>query len=120
MNSHTTDTYKFIDAQNSHASQIGYVLYNYNFYETIVPYSIQVLDDQCYKNVMMLPEEYDQDKYFEFIESYGTHYIVSSTWGLKYKFMSNFKECMTQTHSEQYVYTQVETDGWIHSSKHTT
>lgn len=120
MNSHTTDTYNFIDAQYAHSSNVGYVLWTQAVYEVIVPLAAQVLDDMCYKVLMALPEEYDADLYLEFIKSYGTHFIERSVWGLKYKFVSNFKECLINVKSESYVYTQVETDGWLHSSKHTS
>jgi len=120
MCSHTTDTYQSITSQYQQTSQVGYVIYYYAFYAIIVPYSEQVLDIECYHNIMKLPETYDQEMYFQFIATYGTHFITESKWGLKYKFMSSFKSCMLYTHSESYVYDQVETDGWFHSSEHTT
>jgi len=120
MCSHTTDTYQSMTSQYQQTSQVGYVLYYYSFYAVIVPYNEQVLDIECYSNIMALPEIYDQDAYFQFIQSYGTHFITQSKWGLKYKFLSSFKECMIYTHSESYVYNQVETDGFLHSSEHTT
>lgn len=120
MSSHTIDTYKFIEAENTKSSQLGYVLYNYNIYEVIVPYDAQELDEQAARSIALLPEEYDKDQYILFISSYGTHFITSSKWGIKYKFISSYKQCILYTHSESYVYEQVETDGWIHSSEHTT
>ena len=120
MSSHTVDTYQSITSQYQQSSQIGYVIYYYGFYSVLTPYNEQTLDPDTYKVIMKLPEEYDQTAYFEFIGSYGTHFITSSKWGIKYKFMSSFKECMVNTESESYVYTQVQTDGWIHSSEHTT
>lgn len=120
MSSHTVDTYQSITSQYEQASQVGYVIYYYGFYAVLVPYNEQVLDPDTYAIIMDLPTEYDQDIYFEFISSYGTHYITDSKWGLKYKFFSSFKQCMINTYSESYVYNQVQTDSWIHSSEHTT
>lgn len=120
MCSHTIDTYQSITSQYQQTSQVGYVIYYYAFYEVIVPYNEQVLDSACYNNIMNLPEDYNQDMYFQFIESFGTHFITQSKWGLKYKFLSSFKECLITTTSESYTYNQVQTDGWIHSSEHTT
>jgi hypothetical protein len=120
MSSNTEESYRFITAQYSQNSQLGYTLYNSNIYQVIIPYDQQILDDQTYEAIMMLPYEYNQNLYFQFIGSYGTHYQIESKFGMKYKFISSFKECTIYTRSESYVYTQVETDGWIHSDSHTT
>lgn len=120
MSSHTVDTYQSITSQYQQASQVGYVYYYYAFYAVMTPYNEQILDPDTYNIIMQLPEEYNEDMYFQFIQSYGTHYITESKWGLKYKFLSSFKSCMINTKSDSYVYDQVTTDGWIHSSEHTT
>lgn len=120
MSSHTTETYQSITSEYQQSSQIGYVLYYYAFYYVVIPASEQVLGEDAYTNIMMLPKQYNQAAYFEFIGSFGTHYMKESKWGLKYKFMSSYKTCTMTSTSESYIYNQVTTDGWIHSSEHTT
>ena len=120
MSSNTIETYRFISAQYTENSQLGYTLYNTNIYEAVISKDEQVLTDEAYYDMLLLPDEYNQDAYIEYILTYGTHYHISSKFGAKYKNIDTFKECMIYTQSEEYVYTQSQTDGWIHSSEHTT
>ena len=60
----------------------------YSFYRTkISTYSLGlnnnelVLTENFKKAIMALPKEYDERKYNDFIENWGTHYPISTTYG---------------------------------------
>jgi hypothetical protein len=98
----------------------GYVLCNYKFYNTILSKSAWILAPGCQRDIDALPDEYIQDEYILFYNTYGTHFATESTWGLKYIFLSQYKQCIEVTYNQEYSYQQVTTDGWKHSDEHTT
>jgi len=120
MFSHSTMTEQSMTSQYSQMRDTGYVIKKMAVYNTIIPPSEQVLGPVCQKNVDMLPLDYNQDMYFEFIFTYGTHYADQSIWGIEYTFLSNYKACIKYTHSESYMYDQTTTSAWVASDHHTT
>jgi len=120
MSSHTTMTYTSIDMEYGQARNTNYVIQSYGFVEVTLDPNAQILSPMCALSVEKLPEVYDQIAYTQFIDAYGTHYITNGDWGVRYKFLSNLKTCVTHQQTQEYVYENTQTDGWISSSQHTT
>ena len=120
MFSHSTMTYQSITSEYQQIRDTGYVIKKMAVYNVIIPASRMTIGPECQSNIDLLPVEYNRDKYFQFIYSYGTHVSNYSIWGIEYSFLSNYKQCLITSTSESYTEHQCTTNAWISSEHHTT
>lgn len=82
MFSHSTMTYQQITSQYQQTRDTGYVIKKMAVYNVIIPASEMKLSPECQKNVDLLPDDYNQQMYLQFIYTYGTHVSNYSMWGV--------------------------------------
>lgn len=79
---------KFNGVSDIILTTLAYPLYNLSYKS-----DIHRLDDYMVEVLNMLPEEYDQEMYYEFIDQWGTDVIVSATVGGQAQRITYAKTC---------------------------
>jgi len=73
---------------------LGVSSQDYQIYQLILDSEQSILSDIFLNDVNNLPQEYNEDVYFQFILSWGTHYSTSGNYGGKAKLFTAISQAM--------------------------